>query len=206
MHRNVLKGLGVILGVLFLYGCASTEGVKVRRYVEVKDRVDQNMEEGNAGFLSGTPKPEDRSLIRKTRKIYVLEVSKDAVTADRSDVVIEDNRPVDTSGDFEDDIDYDDTDREDSGFGAEDLTAAPQDWTTEEYVSTSPETEEIEEPEESSPSFVEYKVLKDDTLQKISKKFYDSYSKWPRIYEANKDVIANPDRVKSGIVIQIPMD
>lgn len=54
--------------------------------------------------------------------------------------------------------------------------------------------------------FVPYTVDKDDTLQKIAKKFYDSYSKWTRIYEANKSVIPNPDRIKAGTVLQIPMD
>ncbi|MBI5023504.1 MAG: LysM peptidoglycan-binding domain-containing protein [Candidatus Omnitrophica bacterium] len=53
---------------------------------------------------------------------------------------------------------------------------------------------------------IQYTAEKDDTLQKISKKFYDSYSKWTRIYEANKSVIPNPDRIKPGTVLQIPMD
>ncbi len=51
-----------------------------------------------------------------------------------------------------------------------------------------------------------YRVEKDDTLQKISQKFYNSYSKWTRIYEANKSAIPNPDRIKPGTVLQIPMD
>ncbi|MBN1869684.1 MAG: LysM peptidoglycan-binding domain-containing protein [Candidatus Omnitrophica bacterium] len=55
------------------------------------------------------------------------------------------------------------------------------------------------------PSSSEYTVQKGDTLQKISKKFYDSYSKWPKIYEANKSVISDPDKIKPGIVLQIPM-
>lgn len=54
--------------------------------------------------------------------------------------------------------------------------------------------------------FVEYTVEKDDTLQKIAKKFYDSYSKWPRIYEANKSVLPNPDRLRPGVALQIPQD
>lgn len=53
---------------------------------------------------------------------------------------------------------------------------------------------------------VQYTVEKDDTLQKISQKFYNSYSKWTRIYEANKSVIPNPDRIKPGTVLQIPVD
>ena len=54
--------------------------------------------------------------------------------------------------------------------------------------------------------FVPYTVDKDDTLQKIAKKFYDSYGKWTRIYEANKSAIPDPDRIKPGTVLQIPMD
>jgi len=53
---------------------------------------------------------------------------------------------------------------------------------------------------------VQYTVEKDDTLQKISQKFYNSYSKWTRIYEANKSAIPNPDRIKPGAVLQIPVD
>lgn len=53
---------------------------------------------------------------------------------------------------------------------------------------------------------VQYTVEKDDTLQKISQKFYNSYGKWTRIYEANKSVIPNPDRIKPGTVLQIPVD
>lgn len=53
---------------------------------------------------------------------------------------------------------------------------------------------------------VQYTVEKDDTLQKISQKFYNSYGKWTRIYEANKSAIPNPDRIKPGTVLQIPVD
>ncbi|MBF0122080.1 MAG: LysM peptidoglycan-binding domain-containing protein [Candidatus Omnitrophica bacterium] len=52
----------------------------------------------------------------------------------------------------------------------------------------------------------EYKVEKDDTLQKVSKKFYGSYSQWTRIYDANKDVIKNPNFVKPGTMLKIPVE
>ena len=51
---------------------------------------------------------------------------------------------------------------------------------------------------------LEYKVEKDDTLQKIAKKFYGSYGQWTRIYDANKDVIKNPNFVKPGVTLKIP--
>ena len=62
----------------------------------------------------------------------------------------------------------------------------------------------INEEASSEPTFVEYKIEEGDTLQKISKKFYDTYRRWNEIYEANKDVLSSPDRIKPGKVIRIP--
>jgi nucleoid-associated protein YgaU len=50
----------------------------------------------------------------------------------------------------------------------------------------------------------QYTVQKDDTLQKISKKFYGSYSKWTGIYDANKDKIRDPNFLKPGVILTIP--
>lgn len=49
-----------------------------------------------------------------------------------------------------------------------------------------------------------YTVAKNDTLQKISKKFYGTTKKWVKIYSANKDVLKGPDKVYPGQVINIP--
>ncbi|MBF0388398.1 MAG: LysM peptidoglycan-binding domain-containing protein [Candidatus Omnitrophica bacterium] len=49
-----------------------------------------------------------------------------------------------------------------------------------------------------------YKVEKDDTLQKISKKLYGSFSKWTKIYDANKELIKDPNFLKPGITLKIP--
>jgi len=48
-------------------------------------------------------------------------------------------------------------------------------------------------------------VEKNDTLQKISKKFYGSYSKWPKIYEVNKTKISDPDNIVAGTVLKVPV-
>ena len=49
-----------------------------------------------------------------------------------------------------------------------------------------------------------YTVQKGDTLWKISRQFYGSGKDWRRIYESNRDVIANPDKVREGAVLRIP--
>ncbi len=52
----------------------------------------------------------------------------------------------------------------------------------------------------------EYVIQKGDTLWAIAKKEYGDGLQWKRIYEFNKDVIANPDRPKRGTRIKIPIE
>lgn len=51
-----------------------------------------------------------------------------------------------------------------------------------------------------------YKVVEDDWLSKIAsmRKVYHEGSKWPMIYEANKDKIKNPNLIYPGWVLFIP--
>jgi len=65
---------------------------------------------------------------------------------------------------------------------------------------TQPETQS----EEENLSFEKYTVSKNDTLQKISKKFYGTTKKWMKIYEANKDVLRGPDKLYPGQILNIP--
>lgn len=51
-----------------------------------------------------------------------------------------------------------------------------------------------------------YTVASGDSLSKIAKREYGDANKWPRIYEANKDKIKNPDLIHPGQVLNIPRD
>lgn len=53
-----------------------------------------------------------------------------------------------------------------------------------------------------SPEF--YEIKKGDTLSAIAKQQLGDASKWRTIYEANKDVIKNPDLIYPGQKIKIP--
>ena len=54
---------------------------------------------------------------------------------------------------------------------------------------------------------VEYYVIKSgDTLGKIAKNFYGDAMQYPRIFEANKEVIEDPDKIYPGQKIRIPLD
>ncbi len=50
-----------------------------------------------------------------------------------------------------------------------------------------------------------YKVKSGDSLWGIAKKFYGDGNKWPKIYEANKSKISNPDLIKIGQEFVIPV-
>jgi nucleoid-associated protein YgaU len=49
-----------------------------------------------------------------------------------------------------------------------------------------------------------YTVRPGETLADIAKTFYADPKRWPEIYEANKDVIADPDAVEAGQTLRIP--
>jgi hypothetical protein len=49
-----------------------------------------------------------------------------------------------------------------------------------------------------------YVVQPRDTMRTIAERFYGDASQWPRIYEANTDVIGNPDALRLGIQLTIP--
>jgi nucleoid-associated protein YgaU len=49
-----------------------------------------------------------------------------------------------------------------------------------------------------------YTVQKGDSLSKIAKREYGDAQQWRRIYEANRDLIQNPDLIYPGQVFRIP--
>ncbi|MCL6584243.1 MAG: LysM peptidoglycan-binding domain-containing protein [bacterium] len=49
-----------------------------------------------------------------------------------------------------------------------------------------------------------YEVKPGDTLSKIALEFYGNPSEWPKIYEANKEQIDNPDLIYPGQKFRIP--
>ena len=47
-------------------------------------------------------------------------------------------------------------------------------------------------------------VAKGDNLSKIAKHYYGNANEWKRIFEANKDVLKDPDKIFPGQKLQIP--
>lgn len=49
-----------------------------------------------------------------------------------------------------------------------------------------------------------YAVASGDSLSKIAKKFYGDANQWRRIFEANQDVLDDPDKIYPGQTLKIP--
>lgn len=163
-------------------GCVS----KPRFYAVDRPRVDQATM-GNAGYIGGGKKDSDTIAGRSTRRIYVFEFDKkkkpEAAPAAKPDDAAA-ATPVATAS-------------------AQESPKPSQQGITVPYIGDDEPAAETATAETSAAG-MQYTVLKDDTLQKISKKVYGSYNKWTKIYDANKDKIKNPNFVKPGIVITIP--
>ncbi len=56
------------------------------------------------------------------------------------------------------------------------------------------------------PAAEEYIIKQGDTLSKLAEGFYNSMNKWPKIYEANRDSVKNPNYIFIGQKIVIPPD
>lgn len=81
--------------------------------------------------------------------------------------------------------------------------------TTARIVRDDPALAPVPQPKENyapaaktSPRY--HVVRKNETLQKISMKYYGTTKRWRRIFEANHDQIKDPNRISIGMKLRIP--
>lgn len=56
------------------------------------------------------------------------------------------------------------------------------------------------------PTVEYYEIAPGDSLSAIAKKFYGDAKLYPRLFEANREVIKDPDKIYPGQKIRIPLD
>jgi len=160
----------------FLIGIIILSGcLTMRTYTKEEPRKDLEIE-GNRGCLSGECKEEPReNRLGDTRTISVIEVE----------------------------------------FGPREIKeeAAGEEAVKEEVAEVKVPLQKIEVVEAVSEEELArfqkiepryYVVQENDTLQKISHKFYGTTRKWSFLYEANKDVLKSSDKLYPGIELLIP--
>jgi nucleoid-associated protein YgaU len=62
------------------------------------------------------------------------------------------------------------------------------------------------QPPEKKEKVEYYEIASGDTLGGIAKKFYGNASKYTRIFEANRGVISDPNKIYPGQKIRVPLD
>lgn len=55
-----------------------------------------------------------------------------------------------------------------------------------------------------TPPVRNHTVAKGDTLSALAQHYLGKASAWPQIFEANRDVLKDPDRIQIGQVLKIP--
>ncbi|UCC95320.1 MAG: LysM peptidoglycan-binding domain-containing protein [Candidatus Omnitrophota bacterium] len=161
--------------LLLVVGIVLLGGCAVRTYTLEKPRTDTDME-GNRGYLAGQPQEEEKQTrLGRTRKVSVVEVE----FGSYHPKVVEEGAVRKRA-------------REGIPFDEEIGTV-------EEF--------EVEPMGVESEKFAykTYTIQKNDSLQKISHKFYGTTRKWKFLYEQNKDVLKSPDKIYPGVTIKIPI-
>ncbi|EIJ38515.1 peptidoglycan-binding protein LysM [Galbibacter orientalis] len=64
--------------------------------------------------------------------------------------------------------------------------------------------DDLMEVEHTEPVARFHTVVSGDSLSKIAKKFYGNAMKYPEIFEANKPMLTDPDKIYPGQVLRIP--
>ncbi len=181
---------------LFLTGC-----VAVRSYTIRTPRTDLDIQ-GNQGYLAGTPKGEPaKNRLGDTRQISVVEV--EFIESKNKKKVAKKEKKTDAKAkekfsSEEEFIEWEEQEELMDEF-VEDINVFDGEIDSEEANEEDPEEGVL-----SGGGEKDYVVGKNDTLQKISDKFYGTTRKWKKIYDANSKIMKSPDKVYPGMKLKIP--
>lgn len=170
-----------VLSILVLTLVFSLSGCVVRTYQSTRDRIDQDLSGGNRGYLKGqmpASESQKEGERKTTRNTQVVEIELQPLVKFEKKKPETPAKPMGTTATEESPV------------------VGNRGYITE---SISPETAES-----SGGALEKYTVQKNDTLQKISQKFYGTTKKWIKIYDANKDTMKGPNKIYPGQVISIP--
>ncbi len=84
------------------------------------------------------------------------------------------------------------------------LGAPPANSAEKEQAIEAADAAEQDQPGENNWSSRTYTVQRGDTLSKIAKQMYGNAMAYPKIFEANKPMLSDPDKIYPGQVLRIP--
>jgi nucleoid-associated protein YgaU len=152
-------------------------GCVARTYQLTQDRIDQDLSIGNRGYITGSSPIEPQDSRKTQRSVRIFEFELGKSHQTKKISAVKEGY----------------SDPQEPGY---ETYKTP--YFTESEVEPTPEPVKTE--------YQSYTVGKNDTLQKISQKFYGTTKKWIKIYNANKNTLKNPDRLYPGQTLNIPED
>jgi hypothetical protein len=191
MNRPNRLAIFFICGILVWVG----SGCIRRTKVVTKPREDQALA-GNRGYFVGTPPPSERQAA--TRTYYETEIEIPTIEMhfvlpkwrrEWTDKELYGNRGYLVGGPYQKPIAS---------------TAVPP--APPKRPSFFQPRQEPVAPEETfeEAAHDSYTVQRGETLGEISAKVYGTSRRWKQIYEANQDILKDPNRIKPGQVLRIP--
>lgn len=195
-----MRKIVVLLLVAFVLFSA-TGCMKVRKVI--RERVDQEVT-GNQGVIYGDVPPAETPTEPKMREYYEVDVELPPFGMKETEykkyeqvsdgVVIKDSegKPIikETTASY----------RPASSYATEEIEVEE----VYEEVEIEPAKVTTVKTTASKPEFSSYTVKSGQSLWKIAKEVYGDPNRWNEIYEANKEKIKDPNRLKQGLVLNIP--
>lgn len=166
------------IGTLFVSGCL------VRHYTVMRPRKDLEIS-GNQGYISGAPPQQKKTSQPKEREVMIFEIE------------LGPHKPPELESQTKPKSDSESKIRE-----AEVVEVASLD--IEEEIARPEAGGREKKSVRPKQEYEYYTVRENDTLQKISRRFYGTDKKWQLIYEKNTDVIGQPDKIYPSLQIKIP--
>ena len=195
MSRIRRYGIFCLCTMIFVMG---TSGCVKRTKVVTKPREDQALV-GNRGYLAGTPPPAGRKA-DSNRTYYETEVEIPTIEMNiklpqwRREWVDKDlsgNRGYLVGGPYQKSM-------------AQAAPVSPPPARRPSFFQPRPQPTVEEESSVEETTYDTYTVQKGETLGEISAKVYGTSRRWKQIFEANQDVLKDPNRLKVGQRLRIP--
>jgi LysM repeat protein len=167
---------------------------------------------GNRGFIRGTPPAVEESRAPKKKKILDIEVELPPLFEKTPPRYTEDKEIWGNAGYI-----YTGGEEKMRYIYVPTKIRKPVPAKKEVQKEELPEEKVIPEQEESTleekpvpgcgvePKYIEYKVGKGESLWTIAKKVYGDPTKWTVIYENNRDILSDPEKLRPGMVLKIPV-
>ncbi len=200
MKTTKLAYLLFILAMALSYGCIKTG---------TKEIVMPDQEiGGNQGFLKGNAPYADTIREPKTKKIIDIEIEVPSLYERKSEAVLDKdvwgNQGYVMKSGAQKGYIYVEPVNKKTKKDVESKTRKTKEIDAL-YPFTAKDSIQSDKLKKTELKYMEYRVREGESLWIIAKKIYGDATKWPLIYEENKEIIADPKVLKPGTILRVPI-